>query len=165
MRFFQVQILGLALLLCSFSVHKYYMSIAHLKYNVKQEALQITLRIFIDDLQFDLNKKNQNNIELATKREPPNIDSIYENYLKINFNIEVNNKIQNTTFIGKEYTDDMVVCYLEILNIKSIKQLKIENKILYQSFPEQENIVKLNIHNKNKSYILTRNQPVALMNY
>jgi len=165
MRFVRFFALSLVLVLCSFTLHKYYMSMAHVKYVPAQESIQITLRIFIDDLQLEINKTNQTNIELATDREPKKIDSIYESYLTQNFQVEINEKTLNHIYIGQEYKDDMAVFYLEILNVKNIEKLKIENNILYHSFPEQENIVKLNINDKNKSFILTKNQSTALINY
>jgi hypothetical protein len=141
------------------------MSVTHIKYIPKQKALQITMRLFIDDLQFELNNQNNPKIEIATDREPKNIDRIYADYVSNHFNIEVNEHSKNSSFLGKEYDDDMVVFYLEVLGIQEIEQLRLENTLLLNSFPEQENIVKLNINEEQKSHILTKNRSKALINY
>jgi hypothetical protein len=77
----------------------------------------------------------------------------------------VNEHSKNSSFLGKEYDDDMVVFYLEVLGIQEIEQLRLENTLLLNSFPEQENIVKLNINEEQKSHILTKNRSKALINY
>lgn len=151
--------------MCSFVAHKYYMSVTHIKHVPKQKAVQITQRIFIDDLQLELNTLNNTSIELATDREPQNIDSIYKNYLRSHFTVEINNRPNNYNYIGKEYNDDMVVFYLEIINIKEIKTIKAVNNLLYYSFFDQENIVKLNINEQEKSFILTKNKTEAFIEY
>ncbi len=141
------------------------MSVTHIKFVPKQEVLQITMRLFIDDLQFELNTLNKTTIELATDREPKKIDSIYMNYLSNNFSVEVNKLPKNLTFIGKEYDSDMAVFYLEIPKIKEIKNIRIENNILNKSFTDQKNIVKFNINQKQKSFILIKDKLIALINY
>jgi hypothetical protein len=165
MKIISTKILIYLFALSSFSIHKYYISITHIKHVPKQETIQVILRVFIDDLQEELHQLNQSKIELGTNREPKNIDFIYEEYINDNFSININKKKQNLTYLGKSYTDDMVVFYIEIINVKDIKELKIVNNILYSSFPEQENIVKVNINNQHKSYILYKNHSIALINY
>ena len=59
MKFIKFSCLILFLSLSSFALHKYYMSVTHLKFIAKQETIQIIMRLFIDDLQVELN--NQNN--------------------------------------------------------------------------------------------------------
>lgn len=165
MKFIRLLCLFVFLSLSSFAVHKYYLSITHIEFIQKDETIQITMRLFIDDLQFELNNMNHNEIELGTDREPKHIDSIYADYTSKHFFIEVNEHPKNITFLGKEYVDDMVVFYLEILKIQKINQLNIENTLLTNSFSEQENIVKLNINEELKSHILTKNKSKALINY
>ena len=123
------------------------------------------MRLFIDDLQVELNNQNKSSIELATDREPEQIDSIYANYVSKHFFIEIDKQPKNLTFLGKEYDDDMVVFYIEIPKIKKIEAIKIENSILYSSFSEQENIVKLDINQQQKSHILTKKKPKTFINY
>lgn len=141
------------------------MSVSHIVFNENQKAIQITTRLFIDDLQLELNSLKNTNIEIATDREPQNIDSIYINYLKDNFLINVNSIDKQFQYIGKEYGDVMVVFYLEIKNITSINTILVKNNLLCKSFSDQENILKLDINNKNKSIILTKNNSQALVNY
>ena len=157
--------IGIVLLFCSFNVHKYYMSISHIEYVKKQKALQMVLRIFVDDLQLEINTINNSHIELATDREPKNADSIYNAYLKKHFEVAVNDSKINYSYIGKEYKEDIAIFYLEATNIASIENIKIDNSVLCRSFPYQENIIKLNIHEKHKTYILDRHESTVRTEY
>ena len=141
------------------------MSLTHIYYVQKQKTIQVTLRIFIDDLELELNANKKKNFEIATDREPKKIDSIYLEYIINHLSIEINNHNKGYTFIGKEYENNMAIFYLEIKNIEQISQLKIENNLLLNTFPNQENVLKLNINNHNNSYILTRNTTKAFINY
>lgn len=142
------------------------MSITHINYDKTQKAIQITLRVFIDDLQTEMNSVlKTKKIELATSREPDNIDTLYHIYLKEKFKIELNSREKEVEYLGKKYKDDLVIFYLEIPNISEIKTIQIENHILYNTFSEQKNIVKTNINKKQKSHILTKNNTSAFINY
>ena len=165
MKFVRLFCLVTFLNLSSFAIHKYYMSVTHIRYVPKQKAIQITMRLFIDDLQFELNNKSKNSIELATDREPEDIDSTYKAYLSDHFLITVNEQLKRLIYIGKEYDDDMIIIYLEVLNIPPVIQIRVENTLLLRSFPEQENIVKLDINQQQKSHILTKKRSNALINY
>ena len=63
--------------------------------------------------------------------------------------------IKKYKYLGKKYEHDVVYLFAEIENISVIKSIEIKNRILMDAFPEQQNIVKLNINNNKKSFILT----------
>lgn len=151
--------------LTSFGIHKFYISITQVNYAKNQKSIQITSRVFIDDLQLEINNLSNSNIELATDREPKNIDSIYNAYLNKHLRFKVNKEDVSYNYIGSEYQKDLVIFYLEIENIDSIPQIEIDNRLLIHSIKEQENIVKTNIYKKNKSFILTNNKTKALANF
>lgn len=142
------------------------MSLSHVNFKEEQKTVQITLRVFIDDLQDEINlSRNTNLIEIDSDKEPENIDILFENYLNEKYKVNINSEKQEYQYIGKKYDFDMVIFYLEIENIQSIETIKIENNILFSLYSEQENIVKTNINNIKKSHILTNNNNNTLINY
>lgn len=149
----------------SFNLHKFYISITQVNYVEKQHTIQITTRIFVDDLQKEINNISNTNIELASDREPKDVSNIYKQYLKKHLQFIVNKKKAVYNYIGSEYEKDLVIFYLEIENIDAINELEINNRVLYNSFNKQENIVKTNIYNKNKSFILTARDTKALVKF
>lgn len=165
MKFIKVLFIGALLLLSSFGVHKYYMSLTQITYSEKQNALQIVVRIFIDDLEDEINDLSNTSIELATDREPKNIDSIYYSYLKKNLLLKVNSKFKNFEYIGKEYNSEEAIFYLEITKIDTLTSISTRNTILNHLFPKQENILKTKVYGKHKSFILTPRDTRALINF
>ena len=145
------------LILSSFTIiHKYYVSLTKIEYVKEHQAVQITTRLFIDDLE-NLLKQRYNDTIVLNKTNEKNkiIDSLIRNYLNAKINIEINNKPKDLIYIGKEYEDDIVYCYLEIPKVSMITQFKISNKVFFGIFEEQKNIIRTNINKKHKSFILT----------
>jgi uncharacterized protein DUF6702 len=151
--------------LLAFTVHKYYISLCEIEYVKEQKSLQITVGMFIDDIEFTLNKNNNTILNLATKNEVEHIDNYYSEYLNNHFKVKVNNNIRPFIFIGKEYDDDIVRFYLEITDIKEIASIEISNTSLFRDFENQQNIIKINANNKHKTFYLNRKNDKGLLNF
>mgnify|MGYP001039453687 CR=1 FL=1 len=141
-------------LLLSYTTHKYYLSLTQLEYKKEQQAIQITINVFMDDIEVALNKDYNIDLQLTTKKELPNNTSYFKKYLSEKLYFKINNITTNFTYIGKEYDGDLVVLYLEIPNIKELNSIEIKNNILTTHFPEQKNLVKTKVGQKNKSVFL-----------
>ncbi len=152
--------------LVSFSTHKFYLSLTQINYVETQKSLQIVTRIFTDDLELALNERAQTDtLELNTKRTPKNIDKQFDDYLRQKLQFKVNNTLREFDYIGSEYSDGMVLFYLEIPSIDSLQQLEVRNKILIHSISEQENIVKTKIYDRHKTTLFDLENTVALINF
>ena len=68
-------------------------------------------------------------------------------------------------YIGKEYDVDMLVAYIEVANITDLKSLEVENKILMEMFPEQQNIIHLKTPNSRKSLMLDKDEPNGVLKF
>jgi len=147
------------------SVHKYYVSITKIEYVSEKQSLQIITRIFIDDLEKLLKERFDNSIVLNSNTNEDQIDNYIEKYLHSRIVILINGKESTLNFIGKEYYDDVVQCYIEIENVASIKSFEIENKVLFDLFNDQKNIVRTKINGKNKSFILIPENDKGMLNF
>lgn len=146
------------------AVHKYYVSLTEIEYIKKERSVQIITRIFIDDFEAVLRNRYDENITLAAKNESNEIDYYIEKYLKDKIKININNRQMDMNFLGKQYEDDMVLCYLEIQNVDKISSIKVENKFLYELFPDQKNMVRFKIYDINKSILLIKGNDKGLLN-
>lgn len=155
----------LLLMILGFSSHKYYLSLLQVNYEQNQKALQITLRVFLDDLQTSLREQGHSSIELGTDREPKNTDRLCLSYLRKNLVFEIENNPREFNYLGKEYQGDQVVFYLEILDVLHLPNLFVKNTLLYRSFPNQKNLVKISAYEKNRSVLLTKEQSKSLINF
>ena len=153
-------------LLISAMVHKFYVSVTHMEYSEADNAIQITTRIFIDDLEEALNARYDVNAALATESEHSTADSLINRYLNSKFKVKINGEHLSYNYLGKEYKDDLVICYLEIDEIKlsEITAVEVINDVLTEFFDEQQNVVHLKFGTIKKSFILVRENNKGMLN-
>jgi hypothetical protein len=140
-------------------------SVTQIEYVKEKQAVQIISRIFIDDFEKLLRERYDSNITLAVKNESNKVNFYVEKYLAEKFQIKINGAKAQMNFIGKEYEADIVYCYLEIENVKNITSFEVTNQVLFDLFDEQKNIVRTNINDKNKSFILIKQNDKGLLNF
>lgn len=145
--------------------HEYYVSVTKVEYAQKQKAVQITSQIFIDDFEKLLRERYDENITLATKDEPEKVNDYINRYFLDKLKVSINGKNTYFKYLGKEYKDDIAYCYFEIENITEVKSIKVTNRILFDVFEEQQNIVRLKLNNKNKSYLLIPSKDECMLNF
>tara|TARA_R110000868_G_scaffold30589_5_gene112948 strand:- start:6018 stop:6524 length:507 start_codon:yes stop_codon:yes gene_type:complete len=147
-------------------VHKFYVTVTNIAYSEKEDAIQITSRIFIDDLEKTFKERYDVNARMATSEELESVDTYIEKYLKSKFVVYFDGKPQTYTFIGKKYDNDVVVCYLELpnVNLPKLKSILVTNEILTDMFEEQQNVVHFKFKGKKKSFVLTRENNKGMLN-
>lgn len=161
-------LLLLAIPMLAFTVaHKFYVSVTHVDYSEKDDALQITTRIFIDDLEAVLRERYSTETYLATDAETDAAAGLIEKYLRSRFTVRVNGDDRPFRFLGKKYDNDVVVCYLEVpeLDLPRLKSLEVQNDILTDLFEEQQNVVHFQIKGEKKSFVLVRENDKGMLNW
>ncbi|WP_136479981.1 DUF6702 family protein [Cognatitamlana onchidii] len=166
MRYLRIILFFVAIPLLAFSgMHKYYVSVTQVEYVQDKQSIQIISRIFIDDFEKLLQERYDENIILAGKTEQKIVELYIERYLKEKLKIKINETPVELNYIGKEYDVDVVKCYLEIINIKDVKSFEVSNKVLFDVFSDQQNIVKTKINSKEKSFILYPKKDTAVLKF
>lgn len=156
-------VLLLLIPLMAFTLHKYYISLSQIDYKAQEKTLQITMRLFTDDVEKTLNANFKKDFKLDTPQELASTNQLIAYYLNNHFKVIVNGKPLNIKFLGKEYENDLVYFYIEINDVATIKSIEIENTILMDEFEEQQNIIKLNIGKVLKTMILVRSNDKDLL--
>jgi hypothetical protein len=169
MKLFAKSVLLLALMpMMAFApVHKFYVSVTRVDYSEKDDALQITTRIFIDDLEAVLLERYGTETNLATDRETDSADSLIAKYLHARFTLRVNGEERPVVFLGKKYDNDVAVCFMEVsnLNLPSVTSLEVQNDLLTDLFEEQQNVVHFKIRDTKKSFVLVRENNKGMLNW
>ncbi|MBT8260555.1 MAG: peptidase E [Flavobacteriaceae bacterium] len=144
------------LLLSTTAIHKYYLSITQMDYIEEKESLQITSRIFIEDLEHVLNDVYGLNLTLDLIDESKKADFYIERYLLDRLIISVDNSQVELKYLGKVYENDQLICYIEVENLEKLNTIQVSNKILFNEFEDQKNVIRITKNNKTKSFIQTR---------
>ena len=165
MKYFKFLVVFIFPLFAFTVAHKYYMSVTEIDYVQEKKSVQITSKIFVDDFEKLLRERYDESITLGGKKEPKTTDLYIERYLKDKIKIKINGKEVNFDFIGKEYDIDILTCYLEIVDVKSITSFEISNTVLFDLLEDQQNIIKIQINSQKKSYILSPQNDNALLKF
>jgi ABC-type microcin C transport system permease subunit YejE len=160
-----VFLLAVFTLMTSFAMHKFYVSVTQIDFVPKKHRVEITSRIFIDDFEKVLKKKNNKNIFLATKKQIPEADKYVAQYLEDKIRIIINNKQVKLDYLAMEIEDDVLICYLRVPFSEKITTFEIFNSVFTELFPEQKNIVHTDINGNKKSVLLTYSERSILLEF
>ena len=144
-----------------FGSHPFYVSICEMNYKSETESLEISLRIFTDDLERTLQDWGTEKLYLGELNESPKTDSLLKKYILQVLSIEIEGETTSVEFIGKEVEQALTWVYLEAKNVPNFDKIMISNRMLFQSFPEQTNLIHVNQRGKIKSLLLTKNNPTG----
>lgn len=167
MKYLKKSLFILILPLVAFTVaHKFYVSVTNISYSEKDQALQITSRIFIDDFEQVLLERYGIEAHFATDSESTQADEYMEKYLKTKFLMFVDGEQRQYKVLGKKYDNDIMICYLEIpgIDLGNIKAIAVQNELLTDLFDEQQNVVHFKIKGKKKSFVLIKENNKGMLN-
>ena len=149
--------------LTSFGLHKFYMSIYQIQYAADKKRLEITSRIFIDDLNKALLLKYSRATHVGEPEETTEDIALMNKYLFEHFTIKVNGVQKTMVYVSKELDHNVVVGYYKINDIPKITSLSIKNTLLTDVFPEQQNIIQTTFNGKKQSLLLTAENTAGVL--
>lgn len=117
--------------------------------------IQITSRIFIDDMNNALEKKYHKKTFVGTDRETADDVVLMKKYLAEKFVLKLNGSAKPMNFLSKEVEANVIVSYFSIKEVSKINSLSIENSALLEVNEEQQNIIQANISGEKESLLLT----------
>lgn len=141
--------------LCSSAVaaalHKFHVSVAQIEFNEKEQAVEIVLRVFTDDLENALSQHAKRPIKLdpATANADKQLGAMIMAYLRASFAMKskTGHPIR-FSWVGWEGQADMCWLYIEGKLPGGLAGAQLRNKIFCELFDDQINIVNAKIQNK-----------------
>lgn len=155
-------------LFCSFLLflHPIHLSVSEISYSEKDKALQITSRIFIDDLETSIRKKlNQPELDILKPTGGQSTDQLVSAYINDHFKVKLDNKPQKLSYLGHEIEDAAIICYIEIEKVKKFKTLEVFNDIIQETHEDQSNLIHVTYKGPVKSLRLLRDKPVDILTF
>ncbi len=152
--------------LSAFTFHKFYMGVFQVNYAAEKKMIQITSRIFVDDLNSGIEKKYHKKTFIGTEKETQEDVDLLKKYLSENFTIKVNGQPKVITFLSKEIeSNDVLVCYSRITAVEKFKTLEITNTVLTDWNAEQQNITHISAFGTKKSVLFTESSRKEVLKY
>ena len=146
--------------------HPFHSSIVSVEFNDNSRSIEITMRVFANDLEKTINQTYNSNIIIDNEDDKKDVDSLIFNYINKTIFLSINEEEYDLNWIGKEFETDIVWLYLEILDIdKKIKKISAENRFLFSSFEDQLNIMNFYIHGKQKTVMTHKDKLVHILSF
>jgi hypothetical protein len=147
-------------------LHPIHLSVSEINYSEKDKALQITSRIFLDDLELSIQKQlNKPNLDLLEPGKDLTTEKLISDYVLQHFSVKLDGKIQKLNFLGFEREDPAIICYIEIENIKKFKTIEIKNDVIMETHNDQSNLVHVTYKGPVKSLRLVREKAADILTF
>tara|TARA_B100001758_G_scaffold208628_1_gene190368 strand:+ start:3617 stop:4123 length:507 start_codon:yes stop_codon:yes gene_type:complete len=146
--------------------HDFHVTHTTLHYNNNLKAIEITIKVAIEDLERTLENEYSKKLRLGTKQEEKKVSQeIIKDYFNNNLTFLTNKKEYQYHWIGKEISDNLhdIYLYFEIPNYfqnDQQKYLTIENTLFLETYIEQTNIVLIKIEDKNYNLTFTKDNDI-----
>ena len=158
-------LIGLVLLTAffftSFGFHKFYMAIYQINYVAAKKRIEITARLFTDDLNVVLEKKYHKKTAIGLMNETAEDEILLKKYIAEHIIFNVNNTKKTIQFMSKEIESNVVVCYFKISEVSKINTFEIQNDVFTEQFSEQQNLIQSTIYGEKKSILLSNDLKTA----
>ncbi len=131
--------------------HPIYLSVTDLKYTAHEKTIQGSVKIFVNDFETALKRIHHKPVDLINIKDSVLVRDVCEQYLHKNLVISVNGKQLKYSILGFEQNEEAFWMYVESAKSAFPGKVMIQNTILYQDFPQQMNIIHLDVNKNQKS--------------
>ena len=137
--------------------HDFHVSVTQINCNATTQTVEITIKLFTDDLEQSIKALGGGDLRLGDAREAANADHLLLEYLRNRFTLKLDSKPVIMAWVGKEVEVDALWCYLEVPNIPHCTSMEISSRILTEIFEDQANVIHITCNDQNKSLFLSKN--------
>jgi len=147
-------------------LHPIHLSVSEINYSEKDKALQITSRIFLDDLELSIrNQRKQPDLDLLEPGPGLTTEQLISEYVIKRFLVKLDGKVQKLNFLGFEREDPAVICYIEIENVKKFKTIEVKNEVIMETHDDQSNLIHVTYKGPVKSLRLMRDKSSDVLTF
>ena len=144
--------------------HPLYVSITEINYNDQSHNIEISCKIFTDDLEQALGKKSGHSAHISSTRDEA-IAAEIAAYLAAHLGVSFDGKKVPVKFLGYELEKEAVWSYLEGPVARAPTSAEINNSILFDSFDQQINLVHITVKGERKSTKLVNPESRASLKF
>lgn len=134
--------------------HPFYVSVTEIHHNAKENTLEISCRMYADDLENVLKQNYHTVVDLTNRKQQAQHDKLLSHYLGKKLLLATDEKIRKLDYLGYEKESESVYCYFEVKDIGQLKKLDLINSILQDFTDRQINIMHVVVNSKRKSHKL-----------
>lgn len=146
--------------------HPIHVSVTEIEYDRQDQALEIMMRIFTDDLELTLRKEfNHPTLDVLRPDSKAPLDEMMAQYLDRRLRISLDGRRQKLQYLGHELDGDAFVFYVEVSKVGPWKSIEVANDVIMETYDDQSNIVHVYVGENVRSARLTHRKPVAKLDF
>ncbi|HWW37960.1 DUF6702 family protein [Pedobacter sp.] len=131
--------------------HPLHLSSMELNYTAKGATVEISCRLFTDDLENALTKAFKVHADLTSVAKHAVMDELVKKYAVQHLQLKTRGKVIGLNYLGFEKDNEATVLYIESVPVKGLKDLEILNTFMYDLFDDQSNIMHITYNGNRKS--------------
>jgi len=131
--------------------HPFYVSVTTIDHNAPDKLLEVTCKVFADDLEAILEKNYKTTLDITAEKDQAQFDKLIPDYFNRSLTMTVDGKAVKFSYIGFEVEKESVYCYFQVENVASVKKIDVSNGILYDYADSQINIMHVTVNGTRKS--------------
>ncbi|WP_343669593.1 DUF6702 family protein [Chitinophaga sp.] len=124
-----------------FAFHPFYVSVTEIEHVKAKNEIQVSCRIFADDLENVLKKESKLPLDIIHPSNKAQMDSLIAGYINKHLYINVDGKAVKLTYLGYKIEEEAAWCFLVAQQVTPFKQVKVKDDILYSEHPNQINMI------------------------
>jgi len=122
-------------------LHPLYITVTEINHNGKDKILEISCKMFTNDLEAVLEKAAHVKVDLSDAKNKATNDKLIADYVEKHLQLKVDGRPVSMHFIGSEKEEDGTWSYFQVDGIQSVKKLDVNNNLLYDGFNQEINIM------------------------
>ncbi|MBC7566636.1 MAG: hypothetical protein H7223_06690 [Pedobacter sp.] len=145
--------------------HPFYVSVTEIEQVQKTRVVQVSTRIFFDDLEKAIDKKYKISLNILKPKDRKKVNECIAAYINSHLKVSANGLILPLRFIGYEIEEEAAWCYFESDAVAPVKKFSIQNDILFEQHDSQINMIHAIVNGKRQSTKLDNPSSNAEFNY
>lgn len=131
--------------------HPFYIAVTEINLNTSDKTLEVSCKMFADDLEQVLEKNNHVQLDIAAGKDKTSFDKYIPAYVKNHLGVSIDGKAAALSYIGFEKEKESAYCYFQVENISSLKKIDVANSLLHDFTSDQINIIHVTVNGKRQS--------------
>lgn len=132
-------------------LHPLYVSVTEISHNPKEKTLEVSCKMFTNDLEATLEKVTHAKVDLSEPKDKTATDKLIAEYVQKHLLLKVDGRLVTLQFVGSEKEAEGTWSYFQVSNVPSVKRIDISNNLLYDNFDKEINIIHVSAGGARKS--------------
>ena len=133
------------------NIHPIYMSVTEIEHNAKEKTLEISCKIFTNDLETTLRQHYKGYVDLVNPKDKAAMNKLVNDYIQKHLSVQLEGKPVALQFLGYEQEEEGINSYYQVNNVAAVKKIDITDNILYDYKKEQISLLHVIVNGNRKT--------------